>query len=284
MSDFIVDSQNVIRRTSKPGRAATALCYSAARPGRIGETTMLSRRLLLAAPAALVLPDFADGKGKHKHRKRKKHRKKRQRQTDQELQPDSTLPILRDLAQHHVHSWEEEGMAISKLVVKYRAGETLYVICGSISRVGREVMQAAGYHARLVGVVTKEPFDGDSDSHVMLEVWDRDAWRLYDIDGNRRAIDSAGRGISVVAQVAAGPNMLWEAIDDPSTVPGTPMDVSPAQAALDQRVFDIPWIQRPSGGGVFNDASEKARMKSKGHTYVDDKEWKQLLGRPQGKP
>jgi hypothetical protein len=244
---------------------------------------MLSRRLLLAAPAALALPTYVEGKTNRKKKKKQKQQQKKQQQ-ELELQPDATLPILRDLAQHHVHSWREEGMAISELVAKYRAGETLYVICGSISRVGQEVVQAAGYHARLVGVVTKEPFDGDSDGHIMLEVWDQDAWRLYDIDGNRRAIDSAGRGISVVAQVAAGENMLWEAIDDPGIVPGTPMEISPAQAALDQRVFNIPWIQRPSGGGVFNDASEKARMQSQGHTYVNDKEWKRLLGRPKGQP
>ena len=236
---------------------------------------MLSRRALLAAPAALFLPAAAAGK-KRKKSKRKSKSKPGHIPTPQ---ADATLPIMRDLAQHHVHSWRDEGMAIPKLVDMYRAGETLYVICGSVSRVGREVMQNAGYQARLVGVVTREPFDGDNDSHVMLEVWHQNGWRLYDIDGNRRAIDAAGRGISVVAQVAAGANMLWEAIDDPSTVPGTPMETSPAQAALDQRVFDIPWIQRPSGGGVFHD-SDRARMKSKGHTYVSGKEWQRLLGKP----
>lgn len=235
---------------------------------------MLSRRILLAAPAALLLPTSVTGK----NRKRKKRHKKKTQQ-DQELQPDATLPILRDLAQHHEHSWQDEGMAISKLVAKYRAGETLYVICGSVSRVGREVLQNAGYQARLVGVVTRQPFDGDNDSHVMLEVWQQNGWRLYDIDGNRRAIDSAGRGISVVAQVAAGASMLWEAIDDPSVVPGTPMETSPAQSALDLRVFNIPWIQRPGGGGVFHDA-DRARMTSKGHTYVSGKEWERLLRKP----
>lgn len=236
----------------------------------------LSRRVLLAAPVALLLPAAAEGQ----KRKKSKRKSKSKPSPIPNPQADTTLPVLSDLARHHVHSWRDEVMEISKLTAKYRAGVTLYVICGSVSRVGVHVLHDARYQARLVGVVTREPFDGDNDSHVMLEVWHQNGWRLYDVDGNRRAIDAAGRGISVVAQVAAGPSMLWEAIDDPSTIPGTPMETSPKQAALDQRVFDIPWMQRPSGGGVFNNASEKARMQSKGHTYVEAQEWKCLLGKP----
>lgn len=239
---------------------------------------MLSRRALIATPVALAIPAAADGK---KRKKSSKHKRRNKPNQQPDPQPDSTLPILSDLALHHVHSWDQEGVSIPKLVAQYRAGETLHVICGSISRVGRQLLSDAGYHARLVGVISREPFDGNSDSHVMLEVWVRDGWRLYDIDGNRRAVDSALHGASLITQVEAGASRLWLAIDhDPGAVPTTPVATSAAQAALDQRVFGTPWIQRPSGGGVFHDATDRARVEKKGHTYVGADEWQRLLGKP----
>lgn len=246
---------------------------------------MLSRRILFASPVALAFPVFAEGKKRKKQRKRsqQKRKQKAKAQPKPKVQPkpeaDSMLPMMRDLALHHVHSWDQEGMPIPELVARYRAGETLLVICGSISRVGVQVLRDAGYYARLVGVVTKQPFDGNNDGHVMLEVWDRGGWRLYDLDGNRRAVDAALRGVSIIAQIEAGTGRWWQSIDNN---PGTLIDTSPAQADLDQRVFGTPWIARPSGGGVFHDADDRARVEGKGHTYVGAKEWERLLMDPQG--
>lgn len=257
-----------------PARTAMAATPAARR----WESTMPSRRVLLAAPVALALPALADGK----NRKRKKKSKRKQNaKAHSTPQPDTTLPVLSDLALHHVHSWDQEGMPIPDLVARYRAGEVLRTACGGISRVGVRVLRDAGYQARLAGVVTKQAFDGDNDGHIMLEVWDQDGWRLYDLDGNRRAVDAALHGVNLVTQVAAGASRLWLAIDhDPGALPTSPIATSPAQAALDQRVFGTPWIQRPSGGGVFHDATDRARVEAKGHTYVDEKEWEKLLGKP----
>lgn len=267
----IVDYRAIVG--GSPARIAVAATPSA----RSWEATMPSRRVLLAAPVALALPALAAGK----NRKRKKKSKKKSRPQQPEPQPDTTLPALSDLALHHVHSWDQEGMPIPDLVARYRAGEVRRTACGGISRVGVRVLRDAGYQARLAGVVTYQPFDGDNDGHIMLEVWDQDGWRLYDIDGNRRAVDAALHGVNLVTQVESGTSRLWLAIDHaPGALPTSPIDTRPAQAALDQRVFGTPWIQRPSGGGVFHDASDRARVEKKGHTYVDEKEWEKLLGKP----
>jgi hypothetical protein len=250
---------------------------------------MLSRRILLASPVALAFPDLVAGKNRKKRKKPKHHQNRKQKQKSKpkakanqpQPQPDSTLPIMSDLALHHVHNWDQEGMPIPDLVALYRAGETLRTACGGVSRVGVQVLREAGYQARLVGVVTKQVFDGDGDGHIMLEVWDRGGWRLYDVDGNRRAVDAALHGVSLVTQVAAGASRLWQSIDHaPGASPASFRDTSPAQAALDQRVFGTPWIQRPSGGGVFHDATDRARVEAKGHTYVEAEEWQRLLGEP----
>jgi hypothetical protein len=245
-----------------------------------GGNTMPSRRVLLSAPITLVFPALAAGKNKPRNRKGT-HKKRKKATSDRALQRDTAQPLLSDLARHHVHSWDQEGMPIPELVAKYRAGEVLRTACGGVSRVGIQIMRDAGYSARLVGVVTYQAFDGDNDGHIMLEIWDQGAWRLYDVDGNRRAVDSTLHGVSIVTQVAASTSRLWLAIDhDPGAIPGSPVDTSPAQAALDQRVFGTPWIQRPSGGGVFHDATDRSRVEKKGHTYVGAQEWKRLLGKP----
>lgn len=242
---------------------------------------MLARRVLLASALAVAIPAIAAGK------KRKKPKKKARRTQKSKAQPkpkaDSTLSIMRDLALHHVHSWDQEGMPIPELVAKYRAGETLLVICGSISAVGVQVLRDAGYHARVVGVVTQQPFNG-TDGHIMLEVWQQGGWRLYDIDGNRRAVDASGNGVNIISQVEAGANRLWEAIaDDPRwPVAGEAAQAAdPVQAALDQRVFGTPWILLQSNHEAFHDATDRARLQSElGHVYVDAKTWKRLLGKP----
>ncbi len=240
---------------------------------------MPSRRVLLAVPAALALPTLAAGKNKNKKRKKSKSKPKPQPMT--EPQADTALPILNDLALHHVHSWRDEGMPISDLVARYRAGEILHVICGSISAVGVQVLRDAGYQARVVGVVTKQPFNG-ADGHVMLEVWQPGGWRLYDIDGNRRAVNSVGWGVNIVTQVEAGANRLWASIaDDPRWVAREVplLEENEGQAALDQRVFGTPWIQK-GRRQVFHDAADRKRLEAIGHTYVKAPDWNRLLAQP----
>lgn len=243
---------------------------------------MLSRRTLLAASVALALPAAAGGKTRKKPKHKRKAKRKAKSVVLPTLQADRTLPILRDLAEHHVHSWEQEGLPLPDLVAKYRAGETLHVICGSISAVGVQVLRDAGYQARVVGVVTKQPFDGDNDGHIMVEVWQPGGWRLYDIDGNRRAVNAAGWGVNVVTQVEAGANRMWQAIaDDARGLAGDgPMLVNEAaQAALDQRVFGTPWIQ-VGKKQVFNDATDRKRLTARGHTFLKNRDWYRLLGNP----
>lgn len=234
---------------------------------------MSTRRALLVSTLALACPLGVAGK-----------RRKAQKAANAKpgkLKPDTPLPVMHDVAQHHRHGWRDEGDPIPDLVARYRAGDILQCICGSISAVGVQVLRDAGLSARVVGVVTQQPFNG-TDGHIMLEVWQQGSWRLYDLDGNRRAVDATGRGINLVAQVAAGVNRIWEPIasDPRSATDGTP-DPSPAyQAALDQRVFGTPWIATPAGGGVFHDASDRSRVEGKGHTYVNKQVWQRLLGKP----
>lgn len=235
---------------------------------------MFTRRAFVLAPVCMALPFAADArKGKGKRKKGKDQTK-----------ADSAIPLLRDLAAHHMHSVRDEGTPIADLVAQYRRGETLHVICGSISAVAAQLLREAGYDARVVGVQTREAFYGD-DGHIMVEVWDDGAWRLYDIDGNRRAVDSRGRGVSIVAQVAAGSGRLWESLaNDPPTAPEfepRPDDWLPLYSrAWDARVFGTPWLQQPDAWTVFQDDADRARMEAQGHRYVTEKAWQRLLGKP----
>lgn len=234
---------------------------------------MLTRRVLIAAAAAALLPQATSA------------RRRPPRKRASKLRPDTTLPLVRDLAMHHQHSLRDEGAPIADLVVRYRAGNTLYCICGSISAVGVRLLQEAGYPARIVGVVTRQPFVGD-DGHIMLEVWQRGAWRLYDVDGNRRAVDSRGRGVGLIAQVKAGSSRRWEQIaDDPLPAPDFVSTMPPDHPAYwtpawDERLFGTPRIVVSSGQWGFHDAAERARLEAAGHVWVSRKQWQRLLGKP----
>lgn len=246
---------------------------------------MPSRRTVLSAPAALAAlahPAFAAGKNKKRKKSKSNRKSNKKSKSNRASQADSTLPILSDLAMHHVHSWRDEGRPIPELVAKYRAGEILHVICGSISAVGVQVLRDAGYQARVVGVVTQQPFNG-VDGHIMLEVWQQGAWRLYDIDGNRRAVDSALRGVSIVTQVEAGTSRLWQSIaDDPRAAPEEDVDQEAdwTQAALDQRVFGTPWILLESQNEAFHDDTDRTRLEAMGHVYLQKEVWHRLLAKP----
>jgi hypothetical protein len=224
----------------------------------------------------LTIPAGIDARRKNKGSKKPSRKPK--------LQADTALPLLHDLAMHQMHSWRDEGLPIPELVARYRAGEILYVACGGISHTGVHVLRDAGYSARVVGVVTQQPFNG-VDGHIMLEVWQQGAWRLYDIDGNRRAVDSAGRGVNIVtqvAQVAAGGGHIWEEIADDPRSPGVYVpDPTWTQETLDARVFGTPWIVLSDDATeAFHDATDRARLEAMGHRYLDKKAWDRLIGKP----
>ncbi|HEX6022762.1 MAG TPA: transglutaminase domain-containing protein [Solirubrobacter sp.] len=138
--------------------------------------------------------------------------------------------ILRDLAANQTHSWIDDELALDEIVAKYEAGNRLYVTCGNVAEVGRRLLRAEGYTARVVQTITRHEFDYFNDGHLMLEVWLDNRWQLYDLDVNRRAVDAAGEGVSLVDQVAAAREgrALWQPIaDDPLW-----NDNEPNQAAL----------------------------------------------------
>jgi hypothetical protein len=240
-----------------------------------GEATLLTRRTLLAAPVVLT---FSTGVVDAKKRKSNKPKKSK-------LKRDAPLPILTDLAMHHQHGWADEGKPISELVAMYRRGEIISCICGSISHTGVAILRDAGYAARVVGVVTQQPFNGN-DGHIMLEVWVAGAWRLYCLDWNRRAVDSKGRGVSLIDQVRAGAGRIWEPIaQDAHNAPDFDDVATPwsdwTLEQLDARVFGTPWIVlKDDATEAFHDATDRTRLEAMGHRYLNKKQWKRLTGKP----
>lgn len=246
------------------------------------ENIVPTRRLILIGLLGAIPAHQASAK-KNKRTRKKANKVKRTNALNPKA--DATLPLLRDLAMHHQHSLRDEGTPIPDLVARYRAGETLHCICGSVSAVGVHLLREAGYQARVVGVVTKQPFVGD-DGHIMLEVWQRGAWRLYDVDGNRRAVDSRRRGVSLVAQVAAGSNRRWEQIaNDPLPAPDFVSTMPPDHPAYwtpawDQRLFGTPRIVFDGWKWGFHDAAERTRLEAAGHFWLGKKAWQRMLGKP----
>jgi hypothetical protein len=177
--------------------------------------------------------------------------------------------ILRDLAAHQIHSWTDNSIGFPAMVAKYQAGERLNITCYYVSEVARQLLHAAGYPARVVETITREPFNDFDDGHSMVEVFTGGQWQLYDIDANERAVDANGAGISLVDQAEAvrEGRALWEPIasdplyrtDEPDTTLRDQIAALFADpAAFYQRVMGILFLPRSATGTIF-----------KGMYYVD---------------
>jgi hypothetical protein len=202
--------------------------------------------------------------------KRRKHKKRKRDNEKQVTQSHDT--ILADLAERMVFGVRDEGTSLEDLEAILARGEVVEALCGTHANLATRELRRQGVMARRVGAL-QEPYGGDS-SHVMLEVRVNGAWQCYDIMSNTQAIDSSGKGISVVAWCAAnGPR--WRRIASDANWPQTDAELDGIYA----RVLETPWIEDASGYAVFHDPARASAIVAARSWLVpvDRETWQALL-------
>lgn len=211
--------------------------------------------------------------------------------------------ILSALAAQQTHSWVDNPLGYDALEAKYKAGGRLYVTCGFVSEVARRLLVEAGYHARVVGAVTLEPYDRMNDGHAMVEVWQNQRWELYDVDSNAKAVDANGNGVGVVDQVAAvqagtahwqdiATDPLWFTDEPDADLRALAESAFSDLVATHKRLLGVALLPRdPSGVGgymLFHDAGQAQRLADYvGAVYrlTTDEQWDALrTSLPQAPP
>jgi len=117
-------------------------------------------------------------------------------------QAQTPTQALTSLARHTTHGWVDDTKPLPVLEHKLNTGQRIYVTCGTISRLAVRKMQRMGVPARLVGAVTTRPQMNGDDGHVLVEVRLNGRWQVFDLDNNRKPVDSAGHGITIRQFVA----------------------------------------------------------------------------------
>jgi hypothetical protein len=92
-----------------------------------------------------------------------------------------------------IQGFRDDSLSIAELRAKMKRGEKLIASCGTDAHLASEELHRAGIKARVVGAVTRHPFDDWNDGHIMVEgpVWKADdvrSWRSAstEVNGNRR--------------------------------------------------------------------------------------------------
>jgi hypothetical protein len=188
------------------------------------------------------------------------------------------------LARDHVHGYAGDLVPLALLEAQVAAGERIVGSCGTIARLGQRALTRAGLTSRLVGSLTRDPYTGD-DGHIMLEVWNATGWHVYDLDGNRQAVDAAGHGIPIVGLCAARPRHWRILADDPLYILDDPRwaEMTVAWAADIEGWYDhilgIPTIY-DYRDWWFHDDADRPKAESLGFRYATAEEWHALLGAP----
>ena len=103
---------------------------------------------------------------------------------------------LQRIAGQVTHGWLDDQQRITNLLPRYRAGERLYLTCGTVSTLAMLQLRHLGYTARVVQTFTTQAWNGIDDGHTMLEVRSAGRWQVYDLDNNRQPVDAHGQGIT----------------------------------------------------------------------------------------
>jgi hypothetical protein len=202
---------------------------------------------------------------------KKKHKSRKKRSPHQE--------ILANLAAQHAHGNRDNLVPLDELEARLAAGERIEVTCTIISVLAQRRLRRARVPSRLVLTMTRGPYDDLDNGHTMIEVKVGDAWSVYDLDGNRRAVDSKGGGVSVV-DLCKSSSRRWQpiaydpAFDDPKWA-GSLWSIN--QAAWDDKVMGVPLIEHGSLF-AFRDEADRARIEAYAPTYrfVSKKTWQKL--------
>jgi len=197
--------------------------------------------------------------------------------------------ILLTIASMQSHGWSGDQTPYPELEAQLHRDERIVVSCGTVANLGVRAVRAAGGRARLVGAVTRRPYNGYDDGHIMLELRTRRGWTLFDLDLNRRA----PWGIGIAEQVAAvrRDRARW------ITIASDPLyDVAEAaecacgteQVAADPRpwtrdIFGLPRYYVEARGWYFRDRVERSDAESLGHLWAPRKLWERLIGEEVGR-
>lgn len=177
--------------------------------------------------------------------------------------------ILSDLAARQTHSWIDNDIGLPGMMNRYKTGEHLYVTCGYVSEIARQLLTEAGYIARRVGTITLDTPNNETDGHAMIEVYYQSHWQLYDVDANAKAVDAAGNPVQLVQQIAAVQQGTahWQTIATDALYREDEPD--PAMLDVARRVFTDPdaFYRRVMGFALL--PRDKAGTGGTGMYYVD---------------
>jgi hypothetical protein len=205
--------------------------------------------------------------------------KKRRRKKGKRDKAPRHEAILRDLFAQMEHGWRDEGTAPAELLRRIDHGERIVAICGTLSAVSALALTREGFHARVVGTLTHEPFVNYADGHILMEVRAGGRWLAYDPSFNTQAVDAQGHGISVVELCEAHPRYWRTLTDDPLTHEGTVPPTWPETETWYDRVLGTPWVKDAAGYNVFHDPANRERIESTyaWARYVDAETWHALI-------
>lgn len=187
--------------------------------------------------------------------------------------------LLITIASLHTHGYSGDTVPLPELEAQMARGQTIVASCGTVEKLGVRAVLAAGGRAREVGTLTRDPWNGEDDGHMLMELWTKRGWTLFDLDTNRRA----PWGIGIGEQVAAGHDRKWITIAHDPLYAESEADVWPATRAVFadlpawyDHIFGIAGYYDPARGYLFHDAAMRARAESYGWVWTDKATWRRL--------
>jgi hypothetical protein len=120
--------------------------------------------------------------------------------------------LMAGIASHQQMGWKDNKTPMPVLERRIAEGGRVYASCSVVAELGYRTAIRHGIPARHVSAITNARFDGYNDGHAMIELGLGGHWVLYDLDLNRRAVDSHGRGVGLAYQVSAGNARRWQVI------------------------------------------------------------------------
>jgi Transglutaminase-like superfamily len=107
--------------------------------------------------------------------------------------------IVERIAAATIQGFRDDSLSIAELRAKMKRGEKIIASCGTDAHLASEGLRRAGIKARVVGAVTRLPFDGWNDGHIMVEarMGPHNRWTLYDPDYDRQPLSRQGKPMNI---------------------------------------------------------------------------------------
>jgi Transglutaminase-like superfamily len=165
----------------------------------------------------------------------------------------------------------------------------LRIMCGRTAALALALMDRIGVPSRFVATLTKHPYDGSSDGHVLVEIKMGEEWVVYDPNSNRQPVDRKGRGVPITRLVNMRPFHWRFLAKDVFYEPDLSYDYPEADAAYDHAfgvaLIEYPYAQRLDDPGAtffaYHHRGQRPRIQGTyGGVYkwVDSRTWAKLTG------